>query len=203
MRKAVLISIRPKWCSLIASGKKTVEIRKTRPKIDTPFKCYIYCTKAQEPALINLQNLPETPYMMTCGDFSRKRPLEDADWARLCNGKVIGEFICDHIFQYTTLSNKDETDISDADMVRYSCISQEALRHYEDSTKSKDFCIWNYGLFGWHISELKIYDQPKELGEFKSYYGKCEIVDGYPVPATDRSIKRAPQSWMYVEENDG
>ena len=39
--KAVLISIKPKWCELIASGKKTVEVRKTRPKIDTPFKCYI------------------------------------------------------------------------------------------------------------------------------------------------------------------
>ena len=45
MSKAVLISIRPKWCELIASGKKTIEIRKTRPKIETPFKCYIYCTR--------------------------------------------------------------------------------------------------------------------------------------------------------------
>lgn len=173
MRKSVLISIKPKWCEMIASGKKTIEVRKTRPKIETPFKCYIY------------QTLPKY------GDWNER------------DGRVIGEFICDHIFQYTTLSNKDEADISDADMVRYSCISQESLRHYEDSTKSKDFCIWNYGLFGWHISALKIYDQPKELGDFKSYYGKCEIVDGYPVPATDRSIKRAPQSWMYVEENDG
>ena len=43
--KSVLISIKPKWCELIASGKKTVEVRKTRPKLETPFKCYIYCTK--------------------------------------------------------------------------------------------------------------------------------------------------------------
>ncbi len=42
--KAVLISIAPKWCKLIMDGQKTVEIRKSRPKIDTPFKCYIYCT---------------------------------------------------------------------------------------------------------------------------------------------------------------
>ena len=45
MSKAVLISIRPKWCELIANGTKTVEVRKSRPKIATPFKCYIYCTK--------------------------------------------------------------------------------------------------------------------------------------------------------------
>ena len=45
MSKAVLISIRPTWCELIANGEKTIEVRKTRPKLDTPFKCYIYCTK--------------------------------------------------------------------------------------------------------------------------------------------------------------
>ena len=42
--KAVLISLRPKWCEKIASGEKKIEVRKTRPKLQTPFKCYIYCT---------------------------------------------------------------------------------------------------------------------------------------------------------------
>ena len=42
MSKAVLISIRPGWCEKIISGQKTIEVRKTRPKMDTPFKCYIY-----------------------------------------------------------------------------------------------------------------------------------------------------------------
>lgn len=42
MSKAVLISIRPEWCEKIISGEKTIEVRKTRPKMDTPFKCYIY-----------------------------------------------------------------------------------------------------------------------------------------------------------------
>ena len=46
MSKAVMISIRPKWCEKIASGEKTIEVRKTRPKLETPFKCYIYCTQA-------------------------------------------------------------------------------------------------------------------------------------------------------------
>ena len=44
MSKAVLISIRPEWCAKIASGEKTIEVRKTRPKLQTPFKAYIYCT---------------------------------------------------------------------------------------------------------------------------------------------------------------
>ena len=44
MSKAALISIKPKWCEKIANGDKTIEVRKTRPKMNTPFKCYIYCT---------------------------------------------------------------------------------------------------------------------------------------------------------------
>ena len=44
---AVLISIRPKWCEKIISGEKTIEVRKTRPKLATPFKCHIYCTRGR------------------------------------------------------------------------------------------------------------------------------------------------------------
>ena len=44
MAKAVLISIRPEWVEKIADGEKTLELRKTEPKLETPFKVYIYCT---------------------------------------------------------------------------------------------------------------------------------------------------------------
>ena len=40
----ILISIKPKWCSKILNKEKTIEIRKTKPKLDPPFKVYIYCT---------------------------------------------------------------------------------------------------------------------------------------------------------------
>lgn len=69
MSKAVLISIRPKWVEKIASGEKTIEVRKTRPKLATPFKCYIYCSRGS--------------------DARRLR----GSW-----GKVIGEFTCDQIW---------------------------------------------------------------------------------------------------------
>ena len=58
--KSVLISISPKWCELIASGKKTIEVRKTRPKISMPFKCYIYCTGIKS---MNLRDYVE-PYLL-------------------------------------------------------------------------------------------------------------------------------------------
>ena len=44
--KAVLISIRKKWNDLIKSGEKTVEARKTVPKLPLPYKCYIYEPKS-------------------------------------------------------------------------------------------------------------------------------------------------------------
>lgn len=71
--KEVLISIRPKWCELIASGEKTVEVRKTKPKLEPPFKVYIYCT---------------------IGDGAKGDRLVPSGIA--C-GKVIGEFVCDRI----------------------------------------------------------------------------------------------------------
>lgn len=96
MSKAVMLSVRPKWCEKIASGEKTIEVRKTRPKMETPFKAYIYCTMpdAKDP-----HNILE---------------LHGADGKiRKANGKVIGEFAVsladfpDHIrWRQAMVSNK-------------------------------------------------------------------------------------------------
>lgn len=85
MSKAVMLSIRPKWVEKIANGEKTIEVRKTKPKLDTPFKCYIYCT------------------LQGCNEFFRVDLGRDvAKWNRGKwadrKGKVIGEFTCDRIF---------------------------------------------------------------------------------------------------------
>ena len=34
----VLLSVRAQWCDLITSGKRTIDIRKTKPNIETPFR---------------------------------------------------------------------------------------------------------------------------------------------------------------------
>lgn len=84
MSKAVLLSIRPKWCEKIARGEKTIEVRKTRPKLETPFKAYIYCTMPDAKALHNILE------------------LHGADGKiRKANGKVIGEFACERIVPIT------------------------------------------------------------------------------------------------------
>ena len=225
--KAVLMSTQPKWCELIArainpvrySAFKTIEVRKTRPKIETPFKVYIYCTKAKEffvhggirETLDDLYRLPsgEIKYgysgeLMCYGE-------DEYDENNFLNGKVIGEFICNEITvaeygNYCVLP-KVKTMIDELDLLEYA----------NEKT-----------VYGWHISDLVIYDKPKELSEFyvvdyeavnccehrERIYNNPDFTNGAMLPGSylcedkndwctkckTRPITRPPQSWCYVEE---
>lgn len=177
MNKAVLISIQPKWVELIASGKKTIEVRKTRPQLKTPFKCYIYCT-AERPYGLHL-TFPR-------GDGTNY----------LAHKKVIGEFMCDKV--YDILPHNDGYDINQYECGRKwgeddSCLTFNELRSY----------LSIHNGYGWHISDLKIYDTPKELGEFrKPCADSYDLMYGsYCVDCDKRcKITRPPQSYVYVEE---
>lgn len=136
---AVMISIRPEWCKLIAEGEKTVEARKSFPRLKPLFKCYIYESQQRK--------------------------------------AVIGEFVCSNIFPlliqpwlYITSA------IADA------CLTREQVKDY---SKGKD-------VYGWRISHLVIYDQPRRISEF---FAESNATHDCPslVP-----MKRPPQSWCYV-----
>lgn len=170
MSKAVMISIRPKWCEKICRGEKTVEIRKTRPKLETPFKCYIYET----------QGKTDTPWVDEDGHmiFSGK-------------GKVIGEFICNRIYELAPLNHAPD------DVEQQACLTREEIVRY----------LKGVG-YGWHISDLVIYDEPKMLGEFQRvcvndlYCESCAMYwkNGGNCGNESLRLKRPPQSWCYVEE---
>ncbi len=224
MAKAVLMSIQPKWCELIASGKKTVEVRKTRPKLKTPFKVYIYCTK------------PKTHFRAGCGLFSNdelyRLPTGEikygcslellGDWAdqydenNFLYGKVIGEFICDWIESTPLWRIRGKTGFCakrtkrEEALPQMSCLSIEDLEKYAGS-KNGLVC-------GWHISNLVIYDEPKELREFiricpewekEKITSKCLKCEHHFICNADcfegcdcegeLPITRPPQSWCYVE----
>ena len=191
--KSVLISIQPKWCELIANGKKTVEVRKTKPKLETPFKVYIYCTKDNK-------NTFFPPLTQKLLNESPKDFVID----RRGNGKVIGEFVCNEITvaecgSYCVLP-KPKTMLDELDLLEYA------------NGKT---------VYGWHISDLVIYDKPKELSEFRTLceyrnndgscqYTKveCDCVKFDYNP--DYSVNfaeccdfmiRPPQSWCYVERS--
>lgn len=163
--KAVLMSIQPKWCELIANGKKTVEVRKTKPKLETPFKVFIYETKAIYKPL-------------GCKHLS------------IGVGKVIGEFVCDAIIRNCEMANADIAE-------QQGCIKRGELLEYAGGKE----------LYGWHISDLVIYDKPKELSEYKKINRHCWYADlglaKRDCPECqneDCFIQRPPQSWCYVEE---
>ena len=198
--KAIMLSIQPKWCELITSGKKTVEVRKTRPKIETPFKVYIYCTKQKVNGEILLTYDKKVE--------GRNRGFRD-NGDILLAGKVIGEFVCDYIGTVDWTSNPNKKDWKDW-FNEETCLTDRETYEY---TKGDKF-------YEWHISDLVIYDKPKELEEFRKLckyrntdgscqYRKieCDCVKfdfnpDYSVNIAECMdyMYRPPQSWCYVEE---
>lgn len=168
--KAILMSIQPKWCELIAAGKKTVEVRKSAPK-ETAFKVYIYQTK-------------------------KRWIYKLLPWLKERQARVIGEFICDKVEQY------------EANERGWYIYPQDEVYMWTDEIagygKGKTLC-------GLHISELKIYDEPKELSEFRQ---ACKMFSknvcglrtlcGEQKGICDgtKNLTRPPQSWRYVEDLD-
>ena len=181
---SIMLSIQPNWCTEIAEGKKTIEVRKTRPNIEIPFKVYIYCTR---------------PYT---GSTDDNFYIYQDDTPKKVNGTVIGEFVCDRIdevipdynpitkkFMYGNVYNLEST-----------CLENEQCQEYG---KGKP-------LYGWHITDLKIYDKPKELSEFKKAGFMTEeewLFNLYPNThchyeawAKRFEINKPPRSWCYVQE---
>lgn len=207
--KSVLMSIKPEYCELIAAGIKTVEVRKSKPQIKTPFKCYIYCTKQF--------------YKNGDGYFQGK----------YC-GKVIGEFVCDKIDKivHAGTSNENVQLCTINDDWLYRSLSNEYLSQTKLTYGELEKYSNGGNLYGWHISDLVIYDEPKELSEFmvidKGMLKECtyriraynnpDCTNGALLKGTyvcnnsfepdfcrgqcgiaTKPLIRPPQSWCYVE----
>lgn len=227
--KSILISIQPKWCELIASGKKTVEVRKTKPKIETPFKVYIYCTNTKTMGDFILckseENVKLFGYNSAIGVNKGFAKNEDIQ----LKGKVIGEFVCDciEVIGFSPYNHGEYLCHNDQSFIEQSCLPFDDMFDYIDG---------GFG-YGWHISDLVIYDKPKYINQFHkcgavsiddlSYseelcnycvdtdYGesRCIGTPNGPIMCEGRFcegaykeyldsyvIKKPPQSWCYVEE---
>ena len=141
--KAVLMSIRPNWCKFIWAGMKTVELRKTRPTLETPFKAYIYCT-GHDGWIIK----------------SPKAGVQKMD------SRVIGEFICDDIRRIGPEYCVVKEDIESA--IAGSCLTVPQVKDYAGWKSGLSYADLK-DLYGWHISGLKIYDKPRTIQEFTGW----------------------------------
>lgn len=172
MSNAVLISIHPEWCEKIVSCQKTIEVRKTRPKLDVPFTCYIYQTKHR------------WVFSMLRSRFGK---YALADRLESFFGMVIGEFKCDKIYD----CDADSVGLFDKATKKRlpeSCLDWKTIYLY---TKGR------LPIYGWNISDLLIYDNPKELSEFK---GRKLVWRGNNHIHDYETMNRPPQSWCYVKE---
>lgn len=193
MSKAVLMSIQPKWCELIASGKKTIEVRKTSPNIETPFKVYIYCTKD------NFKSIFQTKQFLMHN-------------RQICNAKVVGEFICDNITRLVQVGFTGNKDVEYRAVTNNGTLLGDDIFDFACLDK-KDINTYLGGKVGyaWNITKLVIYDEPKELSEFitptacDSHIAKHILCNTCCLSAKfcskkPKRITRPPQSWCYVEE---
>lgn len=184
--KAVLLSIKPNWCKLIWSGMKTVEVRKTRPKLETPFKVYIYCTGAGN----WWQRFPKTGLQQ----------MEE---------RIIGTFVCDKIDKLVHVGTMMDINILTLDgwykpageLLQAACLTEAQAEKY---LKGGDG-------YGWHISDLKIWDEPVRLKNFWGmkpcrHVGDCctclqwDSMKKDCYKSRSRYISRPPQSWCYMED---
>ena len=175
MSKSVMLSVRPKWCTKIASGEKTIEVRKTRPKLDTPFKCYIYCT------------LPKYPHE----DFiATNYPMPQF----YGGGKVVGEFTCDRIYELAPLNHAPD------DVEKQACLTREEIVDYLKGT-GYGWHIVNLRIYDAprELIEFHTWKKCKSCSK-RGYESTACIYDEIcMIPA---AITKAPQSWCYVEATE-
>lgn len=118
-------------------------------------------------------------------------------------GKVIGEFICDKV--YPIKNQGSSFVVANEEQGVTNQIAGQSCLYYDDMVSY----FGNKDGFGWHISDLKIYDRPRELSEFRKSGFMTEeewLFNLYPNThchyeawAKKFEITRPPQSWMYIE----
>ncbi len=122
-------------------------------------------------------------------------------------GKVIGEFVCDRI---------DKVYQCNSGWVQeYGCISRKEFFDYLGIPYNSHFD--DKGAFAWNITDLKIYDKPKELRDFKKqnfcykagdidnlgcWEGGCVEQELGWCDGRCSVVEKAPQSWRYVEAKE-
>ena len=173
---SVLISIRPGWCEKIFDGSKTIELRKTEPDCEAPFRCYVYET----------QGKTSTPWMD-----------EDGHLIFRGRGMVIGEFICDRIVRFDVPFPAYMEQV-DTKLLKAACLSYREAHAYLGHRSGKGWHITKPKLYD-KPRPLTNFHRPCPNGLY------CESCAMYQVRAHAcgnyaLEIKRPPQSWMYAED---
>ena len=181
----ILASIKPYYYYLIAEEKKKIEVRK-----------------------MALKNLPQDIafYMSKDEKSFAKIPKEFQEKYRKHFGKIGMRVVCDEVEEFHEWELSPQGKFADFERERLenflaaACLSEEEVVRYRENLP------YFKPLYGWHISDLKIYDKPKPIMQF---YKPCPIkIKNCPVcelystytGCCMNNIDRPPQSYMFVEE---
>lgn len=120
-------------------------------------------------------------------------PEKDREWMRKYLGKIACKFTCKTIDEYNT-SWLDGEDM----LKNTTCLDDVEIMDYMDCYTHRKFYCWN-------ISDLEVYDNPKELSEFVGVCRKsclnCKYVkylDGLCDERGTYKFAGPPQSWCYA-----
>lgn len=175
MSKAVMLSIRPKWCEKIASDEKTIEVRKTKPKLETPFKCYVYRTKGTVPHIIN------------------------GKWVQMeVGGTIIAEFTCDRVETIKASTEPYGIYDVDDDFVAQTRLVDGALWDYGKGATLYGWHISKLKIYDTpkELTEFHTWKKCKSCSKSGYESTACIHDENCMVPV---AITKAPQSWCYVE----
>lgn len=207
MAKAVLISIRPEWVEKIAGDRKRWKLGEPGQNSNRPSNAIFIAQRVKKDSdrlwVLREQIRKKYDGLTAVCAHLRAQP----DLHSVGNGYVVGEFTCDNIATY----NYDYCPHPEIGM-DYDCgdswweIDDEDLK--SACLAEKEFQYYAFGreaMYGWHISDLKIYDDPKQLNRFKPWNQECKYNDlGFAIPncgtCQDCIVKKPPQSWCYVGE---
>lgn len=202
---SVLISIKPEWCEKIANGEKTIEVRKSAPK-EVPFKAYIYATRPKKFYKCGAVRTSDELLWLANGKIKMGDGFElwaNGEDYQCVNGKVIGEFICYNVDEFYEWELSPQGKFAESEEDRLKRFLSAACLSGEEVVRYRENLPYFKPLYGWNISDLKIYEKPKELSEFKTGCKGCKERDTYHCKFychAERPITRSPQSWQYIDE---
>lgn len=206
--KAIMISIKPKWCAEIMNGNKTIEVRKNKALASAIQKLideygyadfYVYCSKGKPNLWL--------PYEYDCFELDEAsqpylsdKPIIDIDTKT--NGKVVFKFRCYKVEEITIGEDRRGSLFGSCHygyhtkslrpnlLMEQSCLDVKELIDYLG--RKTGYAI--------HISDLEIFDRPKELWEFETTKQHLVGVVGQTQPILQNiRLTKAPQNFCYVE----
>ncbi len=210
--KSILISIKPKWCAKIMNGNKTIEVRKNKALANAIQKLidengyadiYVYCSKLQNGKLNTLCKMKNGKYKIISNANDVLKQIDEIEKAKF-TGKVVFKFRCYKVEEITV---KKWNICVENTLLKKSCLHESELFHYIGDFRKEPF-------YAIHISDLEIFDKPKELSEFRhSVWVSNEYI--FPNPMCDMCkfpnckkcerhywlvpLTKAPQNFCYVE----